>query len=191
MRAVFCMHAPLSGGLPRGCRASTGVGKHSIDRKSGFNRKHRKQTRRGCGWNAGTDGQYYEEECYTYDLHPYYVKVQTGILCTCSVRTLKRTSGRCVWLFSAWTRTAALQSQAKFKSRYSCSTAQRTEIPQGWRGDFCNLRNTHSSFNKIVGNTVLLCCYRSCECTDRINQAKRAMEKKPMVESKRLLLWFY
>ena len=87
------------------------------------------------------------------------------------------TSGRCVWLFSAWTRTAALQRQAKFKSRYSCSTAQRTEIPQGWRGDFCNLRNTHSSFHKIVGNTVLLCCYRSCECTDRINQAKRAMEK--------------
>ena len=30
------------------------------------------------GIYTDTDGQYYEEECYTYDLHPYYVKAADG-----------------------------------------------------------------------------------------------------------------
>lgn len=30
------------------------------------------------GIYTDTDGQYYEEECYTYDLHPYYVKAAEG-----------------------------------------------------------------------------------------------------------------
>lgn len=31
------------------------------------------------GIYTDTDGQYYEEECYTDDLHPYYVKTADGI----------------------------------------------------------------------------------------------------------------
>ena len=31
-----------------------------------------------CGIYTDTDGQYYEEECYTHALHPYYVKAAEG-----------------------------------------------------------------------------------------------------------------